>query len=377
MVRKVPNGITPDQWEQLVIGLETNPSTVNDYRKVLNLLHSFENGRFHISNLSKDDAQYYFAVLDSRVEDGTLSANTAHRYKATLRSLGARLQQSGIYENYRNPFSQLVKNEMRTPTVYDTSLFLSRSTISKLQNVILSLPNDEALILQLMLYVGLTPAQIEDIRVKDFHISPSGHLALDINAGTFREKVKDISQSAYTAPGSPVRFVRSNKNGSITWEYKAAFEFFEDFAEKLRYHTASLGTNDDDRPYFLTSRHLPYNYRAVHHLVLTAADLAGIPREDITPNKISLIGLVHSQLLDVNLPRHAEIDRSLRRRDISPEERQSLISEQKEIEKIFIPLAKQGWIGNWSARYPIPMQERMDAIVDQLGIDTVLKILGI
>lgn len=178
MVRKVPNGITPDQWEQLVIGLENNPSTVNDYRKVLNLLHSFENGRFHISNLSKDDAQYYFDVLDTRVQDGTLSANTAHRYKATLRSLGARLQQSGIYENYRNPFSQLVKNEMRTPTVYDTSLFLSRSTISKLQNVIPSLPNDEALILQLMLYVGLTPAQIEDIRVKDFHISPSGHLAL-------------------------------------------------------------------------------------------------------------------------------------------------------------------------------------------------------
>ena len=378
MVAKLPLGITAGQWNLIVGDLKDNPSTINDYRKVLNLLHSFENQRFHISTMSKEDAQYYFSCLDQRVENGTLSKNTAHRYKATLRSLGAKLQNSDIFPGYTNPFSQLVKNELRKPTTYTTDIFLSREVIQKLHSYLPQLPNDESLILQLMIYLGLSPNQIENIRVCDFGKTANGTLTLTIPLGTFQDRSGvDPEESFYRVNRYPVRFIRRNESKVTTWEYLGTFEFFDEFADLIRYHSPTIGENDDDRPFFMTSRHLPYNYRAIHHLVVTTAQKAGIENNVVTPYKLSLHGMIHSYLLDQNLRKHAELDKKLRKKDLDPQDAQALRQEVREVEKVFIPLAQRGWIGNWQDRYPLPYLKQIDAITAQLGPGVLKQITGI
>ena len=121
MKNRTPEGLTSGQWSAVIEGLENRPSTVNDYRKVLNLLHAYGTGDFHISSLTREQAAEYFAYLDRRGSEGTLSDNTIHRYKATLRSIGTRIEKNpSLWPGYTNPFSGLVTNENRKRTEYST-----------------------------------------------------------------------------------------------------------------------------------------------------------------------------------------------------------------------------------------------------------------
>ena len=124
MKDRAPEGLTPDKWGAVINGLESRRTTVNDYRKVLNLLHAYNDSSFNIETLTKEQAVEYFNYLDGRLKNGTLSDNTVHRYKATLRSIGARMEKrNDVWPGYVNPFSGLVTNENRQRTVFNESLF--------------------------------------------------------------------------------------------------------------------------------------------------------------------------------------------------------------------------------------------------------------
>lgn len=339
---RIPKGLNPQQWASIVHGLELQPTTINDYRKVLNLLHTYNNGQYHILSMNKEDALNYYNYLDARVQDHSLSANTAHRYKATLRSLGTRIdQQAEQFPNYQNPFTQLVKNEYRKRTSYETVSFADAASIDKIRKQYYTLHTQEAFIIELMINLGLTPRQIEQIRLCDFKDTDKG-LCLSIPDG----------------------------NDAV-----ATYMFFGPFANDLKKYYSDLGHSDSTQNLFLTSRHLPYSYRAVHHVVQTISQEAGL-EEPVTPYQLSLYGMIHSYLLDASVREHAQLDQQLTTTS-DPETMHRIHQEINRLESVFIPLAKKSWLGNWQNHYPYTMQKQIDAMMDQLGIEKILHIVGL
>ena len=147
----VPKGMTHEQWNTITEDLHNHPSTMNDYRKVLNLLHSYDGGKFSIFTLTKADAQEYFASLDA----SALSSSTLHRYKATLRALGKRVQDhQEIAPGYKNPFAGSFKDDVRKRTVFTPSIFPTKQEVMALIKILPSLEEKERLMITLMLNLG-------------------------------------------------------------------------------------------------------------------------------------------------------------------------------------------------------------------------------
>ena len=367
MRNRAPEGLTSGQWDAIVEGLENRPSTVNDYRKVLNLLHSYHDGELHISTLTKAQAADYFSYLDHRGTDGTLSQNTIHRYKATLRSIGSRIENKPhLWPGYINPFSGLVTNENRKRTEYRKEMFADPEIIARIRETIPSLPKEDQLILKLMMYLGLTPAQIQNLRISDFFTSPdkSRQLGMHINNGTFLEHTSaSWKESKYYLENYPVHYVRKSPNRSITWEYIGTVLFSSEFEEQLRDFYEFVGISTDTRAFFLTARHLEFNYRAMHHMILNVCRAAGVDQKQITPNMISRCGMIHSYLITESRRQLAEL----------PENDPQRETAQKTLDQ----LTAIGEIGIWQDRYPIPLQERIDSVINYLGEDFLYQCAGI
>lgn len=379
MKDRAPEGLTPDKWGAVINGLESRRTTVNDYRKVLNLLHAYNDSSFNIETLTKEQAVEYFNYLDGRLKNGTLSDNTVHRYKATLRSIGARMEKrNDVWPGYVNPFSGLVTNENRQRTVFNESLFPLPEDIEKIREAVKSMSNEEQIIIALMMNVGLTPAQIQNLRVSDFSNSSSrpSCLICEIDEGTFIEKTSDPwKESKYYKEGYPVHYVRKSPSRSITWNYTGSYAFSPEFSEVLRGFNEYVGVSTDTRPFFLTARHLEFNYRAMHHMVLTVCHHADIPSGRLTPNMISRYGLVLSYLQHKHLAMRAELSAM---KEEAPEAERSAIEKQISAnEEILTKLTEKGMIGQWQDRFPIPLQERINSIIGYLGEDFLLKAIGI
>ena len=359
MKNRTPDGLTSGQWTAVIEGLEHRPSTVNDYRKVLNLLHSYKDGEYRIDTMTKEQAEEYFAYLDQRQAEGTLSENTVHRYKATLRSIGTRIESHpDLWPGYHNPFSGLVTNENRKRTEYRTDMFANAEDIHRIHDTFDQLSKEERLILSFMMYLGLTPAQIQNLKISDFFLLPgeTRRLAVRIGCGTFLEPTtKPWKESSYYLNNYPVKFVRSSHNRSITWDYTGTFVFSDSFAEELRNYYEFIGTSTDSRAFFLTARHLEFNYRAMHHMILGVCAAANVDSSAITPNLISRYGLVHAYLID--------------RAQRNPEDEAARNTAE--------PLLAFGNIGQWEERFPVPMQERIDSIQNHLGNDFLKKVVGL
>ncbi|MBQ9154910.1 MAG: hypothetical protein IJ130_14000 [Solobacterium sp.] len=296
MVTRTPAEISAALWAEITHDLDPGSSTVNDYRKVLNLLHSSGNGKYRILTMTTEDAAEYFSSLDQRVRNGDLSPNTAHRYKATLRSLGRRIEECRSVEGFESPFSGLIKNEKRLRTSYNENMFVTPDTVRKIRSVLTDIPKRDRIMIELILYLGLTPNQIRQIRVCDFRKQKDGRMTLEVNEGPFLETTKKKpEESDLYLSGAPVRYLRSSTRG-ITWEYTGTFIFSDALSAIVSMNNATLGLNDDTRPFFMTSRHREYSYRALHHLINEICRLSGI-EETITPYQLALTGIVNSWLL--------------------------------------------------------------------------------
>ena len=378
MKDRTPDKLTPEQWAAVIQGLESRPSTINDYRKVLNLLHSFENGAFHIFEMTKEQAEAYFRYLDSRLADGTLSENTVHRYKATLRSLGARIEHhKTVCPGYVNPFSRLVTNENRKRTEYRENMFLAPETVQKLRSAFPRFAKEDRLILTMMMNLGLTPAQIHSLKINDF-FTLSGQtetLAVRINEGDFIEMTSsNWKDSPYYTNDYPVHYVRKSPNRSITWNYTGTYIFQPKFTEQLRDYYEYIGASTDMRSFFLTARHLEFNYRAMHHMILNCCKIADIDPSTITPNMISRFGMIHSYLIFTCTQEAEALKQQIAE---APEEAKAELSAKLEETERLLSLHKaDGFIGDWQDRFPIPLQERIDSIIRHLGTDFLNKAVG-
>ena len=378
MKDRTPDRLTPEQWASVIRGLESRPSTINDYRKVLNLLHSYDNGAYHILKMEREQAENYFKYLDSRQAEGTLSENTVHRYKATLRSIGSRIEKDGtLVPGYTNPFSRLVTNENRKRTDFRTDMFPNPDDIKKLKAAFPSFTSEEQLILSLMMNLGMTPSQIQNLHINDFLTLNGGNekLAVKIVEGTFIEHTsKPWKESAYYTEGYPVHYVRKSPNRSITWNYTATYIFQPEFEQLLRDYYEYIGVSTDTRPFFLTTRHLEFNYRAMHHMILSCCSEAGIEPGTLTPNMISRYGMVHSYLVYNYRAENEQLKKALAAAE--GDERNALEAKLQENEKQLAIHLSDGYIGDWQDRFPIPLQERIDSIREKLGDDFLFKAVG-
>lgn len=337
MKDKTPVGLTAAQWETLIADLSQNSSTVNDYRKILNLLNS--TGTLNILTLTRKEAEDYFKMLDQRVEDGTLSVNTSHRYKATLRSLGGRMEEKQIVPGYVNPFHGLVRHEQRSRTVYTPESFASSDSIRRIREVLPKFSSQEGVLTEFLIDLGLTPKQITELKVCDFHMVDDV-LTLKTASEFMEPTTKPWQESDLYLKGLPLTYVKSSRV-NITWNYTGTYRFNEDMTRILKDRTPTLGQNSDDRLYFHTPRHLAYSYRAIHHLINEIAMRAGIGSE-VTPMQMSLYGSIccHLQMQGIAIP------------DSKP-------------------------IGCWNDRVPLPQEIQVKAVIDQLGSDFLKTAVGL
>ncbi|NCB32382.1 MAG: site-specific integrase [Erysipelotrichia bacterium] len=331
-----PNGLTGEQWSRLVSDFDQNQSTVNDYRKVLNQLHSFES--LNILTMTREQAEDYFMHLDQRVAEGSLKDTTAHRYKATLRSLGCRIEQQNLVPDYVNPFHGLVQHEQRNRSVYTNDSFADPELIQKIRSVCENNPCGSILI-HFLMDMGLSPNQISALKVSDFHMEDH-HLTVD-SESDFLEKCSDPwYKSPMYLQGLPITYIKASKT-NITWRYTGTFCFNDDYMEILRRRTPTLGINRDTRLYFHTPRHLPCSYRTIHHLIREFEKTAGIGN-DITPMQLSIYGSICCSM---------------------------------QLQGIEIPGVKP--IGIWKDRLPTPRDIQIQSIASQLGSDALNHAVGL
>ena len=379
MKNRTPDGFTAGQWDAVTEGLDLNPNTVNDYRKVLNRLHDYNNGSLDIQTMTKEQAVEYFNYLDQLGQDGKMSPNTIHRYKATLRSVGSRIEKHPeLWPDYVNPFTKLVTNESRKRTEYTQEMFADPEDIRKLLNAMPLYSREDRLIFSFMANIGMTSAQIQNVRISHFRYASreKNDLYLDINEGVFLEKSdQPSSQSIYIRENYPVRLVREAPGHTITWNYTGSFSFQPDFQDQLKEYYSYIGVSDDNRPFFLTARHLIFNSRAMHHMVLVNCERAGVDHSRITPNQISRFGILRSYFLTEQLARHNKYVQELQNAD--PRQAEEIRRLNAECEEMIQKLDQDGRIGEWKDRFPIPLKERVDSMKQYLGEEFLKKAAGL
>lgn len=349
MIQRVPAGFSSEQWSAVTSGLETHPSTVNDYRKVINLLYNEYNQ--DIFTITREQAEAWFAKLDERQKSGELSANTVHRYKATLRSVGARIESSRIVPGYRNPFSGLVKNESRAKTSWNRSSFADPKDIHKIIEILDSLDAEDQLIVSLMLGLGLTPMQIQNLKVNDFQ-TRNGAVELKLDEGTILEYTnKPWKSSDYALSGMPLKYVKRSPGRTITWRYYAVCILSPEFRDQLKAYYSRTGTSQDTRSYFMTTRHLDFNYRAMHHMISVVLQKAGLENSGITPMMLSNYGKLRTWL--------------------------QYKAEQENDEETLKQLAKDGSYGSWKDSFPLPLKETIEGIEKAMGPGFIREAAGL
>ena len=379
MKSKVPVGLSEAEWDSIMDGLADHPSTMNDYRKIINLLHTYDNGRLHITSMTRKDAEDYFGMLEERADKGEMSTNTVHRYEATLRSIGRRMQaHPETFPDYQNPFSGMLHDEVRSKTKYTPETFADPRDIKKIIRILPQFSHEKRILLELMLYVGMRPKHIENLTFSDFTPNPrhpNTELMLTFDEGTFTEKKSDVN--ALLQEDRNTKLVSHTSSGNMTWQVTSHWCFFENYTSVLRRYHPSLGSIQDERPYFMTTRHQPYTYRAQHHLVQEACRKAGLDSGSVTPLQLSLYGSVNSYLIMLTLNEHDRLKNSLSHSH-SLDEKNRILSKMRDSEMFFLPLAQDGWIGGWADNvYPANRREMIDEISKQLGPDYLYKIVGI
>ena len=369
MITNAPQCFTAKQWEIITSDLKDRPATVNDYRKVLNLFTRFDGGIYIITQMNREDAENCFRSLDRKCEEGIYSRNTIHRYKATLRAVARRMEaHQDLFPGFINPFSGTVNDEIRRSTAYTADMFAKPEDIRAVCSAMHKCSKNEQIILTLMMNLGLTPVQVSELKVSDF-TQDGNHpdqIALQYIDGTVLEKTKiSHKQSQYSKEGLPMTVDHTANDGTITWNYHAAYLFTPAYTEVLRSYISDLGTNTDSRPLFLSKHHAPNNYRSIHHLVHKVCQYAGI-RQTVTPMQISLYGTVRAYMIS-HLQELSRNDTELLEQEANPERKAAIRSRIEKNQKLLKTIGSEEIIGCYENRFPLPKQQTIDHIISHIS----------
>ncbi len=376
MTQSLPAGLNDQQWSAMMRTLQDHPATMNDYRKVINLLYAWHDGQYSILTITPQAARDYFDHLDEKAKDGTLSANTVHRYKATLRAAGSRIAACpSLFPGYQNPFAGIMHNEIRARTTYQKDTFAHPADIRTMIRVLPKLPAKKQILLECMIYMGLKPKQLENIRLDSFTINPRNEkeLLLTFDDGTYLEKK---TTGRRVMPDARMKLISRSASGTATWQVTAVWRFFGDYSRKLRAYHLGIGSQKEDRPFFLTSRKQAYSYRALHSLLAETCTQAGLNPNAITPYQLYLYGTIRSKLIFDSLLDQKRLRASM---DTSKSraEKNHILTEMRQLENDFLPLIEDGWIGGWYKEYPADRKALVDEIAAQMGNDFLKEAIGL
>ena len=376
MTQSLPAGLNDQQWSAMMRTLQDHPATMNDYRKVINLLYAWHDGQYSILTITPQAARDYFDHLDEKAKDGTLSANTVHRYKATLRAAGSRMAACpSLFPGYQNPFAGIMHNEIRARATYQKDTFANPADIRTMIHVLPKLPAKKQIMLECMIYMGLKPKQLENIRLDSFTINPRNEkeLLLTFNDGTYLEKK---TTGRRVMPDARMKLISRSASGTATWQVTAVWRFFGDYSRKLRAYHLGIGSQKEDRPFFLTSRKQAYSYRALHSLLAETCTQAGLNPNAITPYQLYLYGTIRSKLIFDSLLDQKRLRASM---DTSKSraEKNHILTEMRQLENAFLPLIEDGWIGGWYKEYPADRKALVDEIAAQMGNDFLKEAIGL
>ncbi len=367
----LPAGLNQAQWDAIMVGLSEHPSTLNDYRKIINLFYVWNNST-SITEATSQNAKDYFAELDERSARGEMSSNTAHRYQATLRAVGSRMEANQeVFPGFVNPFSGILHNEVRSRTKFVEKTFADPKDIEKFMRVIPTFPLEKQILLELMIHLGLRPYHIEHLKFSDFSIARknSKELVLSFTDGTYVKKKNNYAKNNNSMVLDSVA-----QNGNKTYLIQVKWRFFEEYSSRLWSYHETLGKDDDDGLMFMTARKQPYGYRALHNLVQEANRRAGLPVSAITPYQLSLYGTVKSKLIYDNIAEKKKLKDSMSH-SRSSSERTRAVTEIRKVDAQFMVLAEQGWIGGWIDSFPKTREILVDEVKKQLGKDSLMKIV--
>lgn len=358
MKNRVPNGLLEMQWKAITANLEDHPNTINDYRKVVNLLHAYSHGKFRIYKMTEFDAKEYFSYLE---KESGLSSNTVHRYEATLRSIGSKMEEHPmLFPNYKNPFKGILSKEIRTKTIYSKDLFPNPIDIEKLVSVFPKLSLKHRLMLEMMVEIGISPFTIRNLKVNQFHFSK--HKEKDV-ALTFEDGCIYTKQEM-NRPS--LKLLHISSSGRYSYQSFGTWHFYEDMTKDLTAYIKDLGENEDDRYFFMTSRHQPYTYRAIHQLLTEVLQQAGLENKRITPYQLSLFGMVHAYLIHEELSNYIELQANIKK-ETDLVKLETIQKQLQLCERRFYQLSKTGWHGNYESLYPLAFQEKINSIEQTLG----------
>ncbi|MEE8807946.1 MAG: hypothetical protein SOI44_05945 [Lactimicrobium sp.] len=376
MTQSLPAGLNDQQWSAMMRTLQDHPATMNDYRKVINLLYAWHDGQYSILTITPQAARDYFTQLDEKAKDGTLSANTVHRYKATLRAAGSRMAACpSVFPGYQNPFAGIMHNEIRSRTAYSRDMFADPGDIRALIHILPKLPEKKQILLEFMMHIGLKPKQMESIHVNSFIYNPRNEkeLLMAFEDGTYLEKK---TTGRRTMPSDRMKLESRSTSGSTTWQVTAVWRFFGDYARKLNAYHPGLGTQKEARPFFLTSRKQAYSYRALHSLLADTCTQAGLNPNAVTPYQLYLYGTIRSKLIFDSLTDQKHLRASMDS-SRSRAEKNHILSEMRQLENDFLPLIEAGWIGGWYKEYPADRKVIVDEIAAQMGNDFLSEAVGV
>lgn len=376
MTQSLPAGLNDQQWSAMMRTLQDHPATMNDYRKVINLLYAWHDGQYSILTITPQAARDYFDHLDEKAKDGTLSANTVHRYKATLRAAGSRIAACpSLFPGYQNPFAGIMHNEIRARTTYQKDTFAHPADIRTMIRVLPKLPAKKQILLECMIYMGLKPKQLENIRLDSFTINSRNEkeLLLTFDDGTYLEKK---TTGRRVMPDARMKLISRSASGTATWQVTAVWRFFGDYSRKLRAYHLGIGSQKENRPFFLTSRKQAYSYRALHSLLAETCTQAGLNPNAITPYQLYLYGTIRSKLIFDSLLDQKRLRASM---DTSKSraEKNHILTEMRQLENDFLPLIEDGWIGGWYKEYPADRKALVDEIAAQMGNDFLEEAIGL
>lgn len=377
MQRKLPIGFEEWQWNAITSHLNPSTTTIEDYRKVIDSLQSYQNGIYNLLSLSRMEAQQYFSSLDEKVTDGKLSSSTVHRYKSTLRAIGKYMEEEqDVFPHYSNPFSRLVTQDVRLKTPYTEEDFAEHADIDTLLHNLDHASETTQILFLFLIPLGLRPHQIASLTYDNF-VQGKKHshsLFLRYEDGPFLHTRHSVP--LLEADREFLKELKVYKNGTVSYKVYSVFRFNEETTKRLLAWNPLLGVSREKTPLFTTATGTSITPSSINSLLQAEMKKAHLVKPTLSTKKLCLYGDICSTLLFYHFKEHKDAKNRLTLLK-TQSQRNSAIQKLRQMEERYGDITEHNrQIGNWYHTVPLPKRAVVKEIMDTLGTAFLDRQLG-
>lgn len=375
MNKKLPAGLEEFQWNAIISHLNPETTTIGDYRKVLDALHTYDHSRFNIITMTKEDARDYYAYLDSKVQNKELSESTSHRYKSTLRAIARHMEsEPEVFPGYSNPFSKLIEKDVRPKSAFDLSDFATYRDIQTFLSVLPSTSLKNQMLLKLMIHAGLRPHQLRTLTYANFTMGKH-HLYLTYKDSTFIHKPHTMKLDA--SDREFLKLEKCHKNGSVTYTVYCKYRFNKDMTRELLQWNPQLGVSTSATPVFTRNNENIIDSSYIDSLVSSLARKANLPPKAVSPKKLCLYGDIASTVMYYHFHDHENIKSSISRLKTQTQRNQAMQNLRKMENEYALLSSRNASPGIWYHACPVTKRVTVKEIYNTLGQPFLYAQMGI